>query len=746
MKLTKYLAVGLLSASLIAMELIWTRIFSAEFFYTFAFLILSLAILGLGLGALSLRFFPKLDDEKRIPSYIALSSLMIIIGPVLVFQLGINFPTLFSDFSEIVKLIFALFLLGAPYFLGGIALAVIFKNHSSDMPKIYMFDLAGAGIGVLLAIIFMNLIGTQQTAVWAALPAIAAAFLFTSKKITPLPVMSALLMIILSFYASDTLRTNREEPARVIFEHWDAMAKLKIYEYKPGYRGINIDNHASTTVIGLPGGYNDSLLKLYDYFGINIGYLIRQFKHTDFLALGSGGGKDVAHALAEGAEKVYAVEVNPQINYLVTEGELADFTGNLMNDPRVEVVTEDARAFVRKYENKFDVIFAFSANSYAALASGAFALAENYLFTVEAFEDYWHSLSDSGYLVMEHHFYVPRLVSEMMEAAKDLGIDDIKKHIAVYDMPEWRRKLLLVSKKPLDRETITHAIGGLGPDFHNIQLLFPPQPATKDNIINQIIQRGWEEVADEVPYDISPSYDDRPYTPQMGLWKNFTLDKLKKLEGFEEFFGFPLAKMIIILILIIVSFIIVPLNLLPFLRNGRKMKTPAWMYFFFIGMGFMMVEVIMIQKYTLFIGPSIYSIVTILLTMLLFSGMGSRFSAKLKPAAVFGGIIILLLIDVFAFTELIYVLEGLDLELRIFFTVLFLAPVSFLMGMPFPKGAVRAGNFTDWGFAVNGAASVLGSTLIVLIAFSYGFRVALLLGAGMYALAYLVINRSGQWK
>ena len=746
MKLTKYLAVGLLSASLIAMELIWTRIFSAEFFYTFAFLILSLAILGLGLGALSLRFFPKLDNEKRIASYISLSSLMIIIGPVLVFQLGINFPTLFSNFSEIVKLIFALFLLGAPYFLGGIALAVIFKNYSEDMPKIYMYDLAGAGIGVFLAIIFMNVIGTQQTAVWAALPAIAAAFLFTSKKISPLPVIAAVLMIILSFYASDTLRTKKDEPARVIYEHWDAMAKLKIYEYNQMYRGINIDNHASTTVIGFPGGYNDSLLQIHDYFGINIGYLIRQFEHTDFLALGSGGGKDVAHALAEGAEKVYAVEVNPHINYLVTEGDLSRFTGNLMNDPRVEVVTEDARAYVRKYEDKFDVIFAFSANSYAALASGAFALAENYLFTVEAFEDYWHSLSDSGYLVMEHHFYVPRLVSEMMEAAENLGIDDIKKHIAVYDMPEWRRKLLLVSKKPLDKQTISYAVGGLGPEFHNIQLLFPPQPATKDNVINQIIQRGWEEVADEVPYDISPSYDDRPFTPQMGLWKNFTMEKLDKLEGFEEFFGFPLSKMIILLILIIVSFVIVPLNLLPFLKKGKKMKAPAWMYFFFIGMGFMMVEVIMIQKYTLFIGPSVYSIVTILLSMLIISGIGSRFSAKLKPAAVFGGIIILLLIDIFVFTELIYVLEGLGLPFRIFFTALFLAPVSFLMGMPFPKGALRAGAFTDWGFAVNGAASVLGSTLIVLIAFSYGFKVSLLLGAAMYAFAFLIMRNPGEWK
>ncbi|MFC2131180.1 hypothetical protein ACFLSQ_07075 [Bacteroidota bacterium] len=744
MKKINYAVVALLSVTLIALELAWMRIFSAEYFYTFAFLILSLSILGLGMGALTLRLFPSLGNVNKLGLLLSLASLMALAGPPLVFQLELDFSLLLS-FGMILKLFVTIILLSSPFFFGGIALAFIFKSNNREMPRLYMFDLLGAGSGVFIGIFLMHQFGTPLATFLIALPVILAALLTISPKLRIVPAILLIGMIILCTFSEDILEVERKEPAPVIYKHWDAMSKIKIYQYDNFYRGITIDNHASTTVVGFDGNYNSPYLNRVDFFGINVGHLIRQFDNCTFLALGAGGGKDVMHALVEGAAEVHAVEVNPLINEMMLEGDLAEFTGHIYSNPKVKVVTEDARAYVRRFKNKFDLIFSFSSNSYAALASGAFALAENYIYTTEAFRDYWEAATDNGFIVVEHHFYVPRMVSEVMDALIELGIPNVKRHFAVYDLPEWRRQLLLISKKPLSYGIMANAIGGLGSEHHNIKLIYPPSHSQPDNLINKIVENGWEKASEFASFDISPSTDDRPFTPQMGLWKNFSWDRLSKLQPFEEFFGFPLSKLIIVIILLIVIILIIPLNLLPYLMKGKKLKTVPWLYFFTIGMAFMIVEVILIQKYTLFIGPSVYSIVTILFTLLICSGIGSSFSEKFSKKIIFPAIFILLLLDVFVFTHLIYVLGGLEMFPRILITALLIAPLGFFMGMPFPKGALRAGSLVDWGFAVNGAASVLGSTLIVLIAFSYGFSVALLLGALLYLGAFILITRKSSW-
>lgn len=204
--------------------------------------------------------------------------------------------------------------------------------------------------------------------------------------------------------------------------------------------------------------------------------------------------------------------------------------------------------------------------------------------------------------------------------------------------------------------------------------------------------------------------------------------------------GFPLSKIIIYTILFIVVVLILPLNFIPYFLKGKKLKAAPWLYFFSIGMGFMMIEVILIQKYSLFIGTSVYSIVTVLLTLLLFSGIGSFFSNKFSNTIVFSMILIWLLLEILVFGNLTNVLGYLELFPRMIISMIFLAPLGFFMGMPFPKGTAKIGDLIDWGFAVNSTASVLGSTLIVLIAFSAGFKIALLVGGLMYLCAFAIIS------
>ena len=155
MKAARPWIVALTSITLIALELVWTRLFSAEFFYTFAFLALSLAVLGLGLGALALRLVPAFDRERRLPLWLALTAVTALVGPPIVFRLGMDFALLFSQWHMAARFVLVLVLLGLPFFFGGMALTFVFKHDSADSPRLYRADLLGAGLGVVAAIAAM---------------------------------------------------------------------------------------------------------------------------------------------------------------------------------------------------------------------------------------------------------------------------------------------------------------------------------------------------------------------------------------------------------------------------------------------------------------------------------------------------------------------------------------------------------------------------------------------------------------
>jgi len=802
MKKSIYLVIALISLTLIPLELAWTRIFSAEFFYTFAFLVLSLAILGLGLGALALRLFSGLNRSGLLSLYLALSGLCTLFGPILVFKLGPDFSQVFTSWGMIGKLAVTVLILMSSFFFGGMALAMLFKKNHQDMPRLYMADLLGAGVGVLAAIWTMNYFGTPGASFLIALPVLAASLIVARGFTRLVPIVVAVLVFVFYPSAERLLELERQEMAPVIYKHWDAMSKLKMFDFGPQARGLNIDNVANSPVNRFDGNWDD-VRPGETPWALNVSYLIWQFDSCVFLSLGSGGGGDVLLALAEGATEVHAVEVNAHINYMMVHGDpdgylplpppeedttsvdsigvdtaaadddstqlaeadslvdttavsdsipavmtCPEFSGYLYHDPRVKVVTEDARAYVRRFENKFDIIFSFSSNSWAALASGAFALAESYIFTTEAFMDYWLALSDSGFLVMEHQVYAPRLVTEVMDALKRLGVDKPTDHFAVYNLPQMRRKLILLSKRPLTDEIRYNALGELTPErFESVHLLYPPaNDSIADNIYNRIVTEGWENVADTARVNISPVDDDRPFVAQMGLWRNFDREKMQKLGGYGDFYGLPLSDLILLVILAVVVVVILPVNLLPYLTRGAHLRAAPWLYFFCIGIAFMAVEIVLIQKYALLIGPSLYSIVTILLTLLVASGIGSRFSVKFSDGAVFFVIVGWLLLEAFVFKYILYAAGSLTLVPRMAVSALLIFPLGFFMGMPFPKGALRVGELVDWGFAVNGAASVLGSVLVLWAAFTWGFTVALTLAAVVYLLAYLLMRSNPSWR
>ena len=347
---------------------------------------------------------------------------------------------------------------------------------------------------------------------------------------------------------------------------------------------------------------------------------------------------------------------------------------------------------------------------------------------------------------MEHQFYGPRLVSCVIDALRQAGVTDPAQHLAVYDLPKMRRNLLLIAKQPLTEEIRQNAFVALTPElFEDIHLLYPPPEKLKDNVVARIVRDGWKGTAETAKINLAPATDDRPFIGQMGLWRNLSRDGLRRL-SIVEVSGFPLAKAMIAAIIGVVALVLVPLNLLPYLRRGPRMRVVPWLYFFTIGAAFMIVEVVLIQKYRLFIGPSVYSIAAILLALLLASGLGSRLAPLLADWVPFAGIAAWLVLDVIAGHYWIYGLSSLGMGLRIVLTVLWVVPLGVFMGMPFPKAALRVGELVDWGFAVNGAASVLGAAGVLLVAFELGVSVAMLLGACLYLVAFALLAAQGRWQ
>ncbi len=757
----------LMTVSLTGLEFVWTRLFSAEFFYTFAFLTLSLAVMGLGFGALALRLFKFLADDCWFGLSMSAAAAAALAGPPLVFKLGLDFSLLFSSWVMIGKLAVATALLSASFFFGGIVLAKYFRNDHDRLPSLYMADLVGAGAGVVLAVVLMNGIGAQVATFWVSFPLIVAAFIASRRWMKLLPVALGVGLLVVNGSAGSLLEVPREERASVIYKHWDAMAKIKIYDFGGEYRGINIDNVANTPLIPFDGDwdawYADSTNSQWD---IDIGYLVGLFDHCTFLSLGSGGGMDVLQALDQGAAEVHATEVIPQINRLLLEGDpggyvvrdssvtdstgrlilTPEYTGYLYRDPRVTVVTEDARTYVRRHRQKFDVIYSLSSNTWAALGSGSFALAENYIFTTEAFQDYWNALTPGGFLSMEHQVYVPRLVSEVVDALEDLGIENPRDHFAVYDLPKMRRKLILLSKRPLTDELRNNAYLPLTPErYEDIHLLYPAADSLRDNLVNRIVLNGWRAEADSSVIDLSPATDDRPFIAHMGRWRNLNRESAAKISQYAEFSGFPMSNLILTIVLAVVMVLALPICLLPYALRGNKLRPIPWLYFCLIGVAFMMVEVVLIQRYTLFIGASTYSIAVVLFTLLLASGIGSRFSGRVGAMAAFAGIALWLLLEVAVFRRLTNGLSGMSLLPRVLTSCVIVFPLGFFMGMPFPKAGVRVKELVDWGFAVNGVASVLGATVAVALAFTLGLSGTLAVAALLYLAAFALLAMESRW-
>lgn len=755
-----YAAVALTTLASLLLELTLTRIFSVVFYYHFAFLAISIALFGLGAGGVFTYARKAAGGLSRLAPLAGLASLTTIAA--LAWLLTRREPGAW-DLAAVY------FLSALPFFFAGAVVSLAISETIERVGRVYFFDLVGAAGGCLLLVPLLDLAGGPAAALVAAWCFAVAACLWSrlaagrAARITSC-VLAALVLLLLAANARWNLLDVRHAKGRDLarqqerFVKWNSFSRVALAG-EPGSGMIYIDADAST---GVPWFDFDRLTEAQRREALKLGpslpFLLRPGAKA--LILGAGGGWDVARALASGSRDVTAVEINPIIADTIMRRRFPHYSNGLYLRPEVRLVIEDARAFVRRSRERYQVIQATLVDTWAATAAGAYALSENNLYTVEAFREYLEHLTDDGVLAFTRWGLEPpreslRLVWLAVAALESLGAREPRRHLAVFregkpeDLTRWGvLDHVLIARRPLrgpDLERLCEAARerGLWPAYLPNEHIPGAFAALLEATDRRAFLRAY-------PFDVSPVTDNRPfffYTVQpRDVW-NYLNRIARGSADYEVNRAVPLLFTLLGVSLLATALILVLPPLLAGERVPRRAGiAPFLAYFVAIGIGYILIQVALVQKFILLLGHPTSALSVIVFSMLVASGLGSYFSARLAGAGegrldlVFAGIVAWIAALAPVAGPLCSAAVGWPWAAKAVMTAAMVAPPAFLMGVPFPVGLARLerrhGPAVRWAWALNAAASVLGSVTAVALGLFLGLRETLLAGGLMYAGAW----------
>ncbi len=762
-RLPVFLGVFLTSTSILMMELVLTRIFSVKLYYHYAFMVVSLALFGGGASGIYVYLFAGFFRREKLEKHLTLFAAAYALTIPAVLWLIVTLKLQFSfDPLQAVR-VFLLYLLPAiPFFLGGICISLAMTHLAQDVGRLYAFDLAGAAAGCLLVIPVLHLIGGPDAMLAAGILAAGAALCFARRArrgslLRRVPLAALLLLGFLlaldlyrPFYKIRDVK-GRDEWG-VLFTKWNSFSRITVVQVDGDRKNtwIIMDGDAGTLLPDFDGD-----LSRWRYLQRKISALAYHLKSdARTLVIGPGGGIDILTALTFGNRPVTGVEINPIIVEDVMRGAFREFTGGLYLRPDVRIEIDEGRSFIRRISEPYDIIQATLVDTWAATAAGAFALTENNLYTVEAFKDYFARLAPDGILTITRWNLEPpqqdlRLVAITRAAMEEMGLPDSGRAIMVVrDRPKSEAvECNFLFKKSGFTEAEVDRIEGLSRE-NGFDILYTPRTRPDNPFTRLITAKDPDAFFRSYPFIVTPTRDNSPFffhtVRTSRLWESLFLPWESKKTN--------VGLLILYLVLAFSAFLVLLFILVPlFFRERRALgggrgRLGALGYFIFLGLGYVLVEMALVQKFILFLGPPVYALSVVLFSMLLFSGLGSRFSIRLaaerRPRAVaFLCALIALLVAVYVRVLPVFLYGGVSWSLpaKAVMTVLLLLPLTFVMGMPLPLGISRlrrtAPDIIPWAWGLNGAASVLGSILTIVIAVNLGFDEALWAAALAYACA-----------
>ncbi len=821
-----YLSLLLLSAATLAFEVALTRLFALAQGHHFAFMAVSLALLGAGASGtfLSLRPVPRQGLLRR---WLAASALLFTLT-VPASYLAVNalpFDAYRIAWERVQLLWLALYYLAltAPFFFSGLAVGAALVTWPEEAPRVYGANLFGSGLGPPLALLALATVGGPGTVFGVAwLGSLAFLILIWPGRQARrddlsragsnnlnryyLTISGGLLALVcgLLFLFPPAWADIRLTPyqslsqallypdSRIAFQKWNAFSRVDVIESQgirsapglsmaypggpPAQVGLTVDAQNLSPITRVP----PSEAEFADYLPPALAYQLRP--EADVLIVEPGGGLAVLTALRGGARSVTVVHGNP-----AGASAVRNWGGDLYQDPRVSVVMDDPRSYLRRETGRFDVIIAPLADSFRPVTAGAYALGEEYRYTVEAFSELYEHLEPDGLLVAERWLQLPpteslRLWGIAAEALRRGGVEGPGAHLIA--LRSFQTSLMMASQRPFTPDELRQVQDFAG--ARQYDLIWTP---VLSSVEGPILDLGQEElsrlgvnrynvVSDapyfrtfaglvettnprtfyaDYPYAVAPPTDDRPFFFHFFKWSQ-TPQVIAALGKTWQPFGGS-GYLVLVLLLVLVLVLSALLILLPLAIGKRgiggageqgsskaKLTGRYLLYFLLLGLGFLFVEIPLLQRFIVYLGQPTYAFATVVGALLVASGLGSRFLAdRIWPPLGLSILAGLVLAYPLLIPPLFQVTFGLPLAGRVIVTALALTPLGTLMGTPFPQGLAVARQHTPgllpWIWAVNGCASVVSAVLAPMVAIGLGFQVVMLIGAAAYLGSLLSLGR-----
>ena len=783
-----FAAISLTSFSALLLELALTRLFSVVLFYHFAFLAISVALLGLGAGGvfayLWRNWLTRFLTRTLAATLCTLNAIVIFLALEVVLHVPVSLELSRWNLLRLT----AIYLASAvPFFFTGLIFSVIFARETHHVTRLYGADLLGGATACLAVVPLLNWIGGPNAILFAAFTSAIAAIIWTGNRsagVSPSPVTrwhlhwlaAAALLVLIALNHSGRLldiiyaKGIFRDRSYVEFARWNAISRVEV-DRQGAAKAVVIDADASTYIMNadLRQWHDTDWEKNLMSAPPALANVLRP--HGDYAIIGPGGGVDVLRAVANGSPNVTGIEINPIIATTVMRDRYADYSYHLYERPEVHIHVTDGRSFIRNSHAQYDVIQMTLVDTWASTAAGAFALSENSLYTANAFREYFQHLRPDGLIAITRwEFHEPRealrVVSVAMEALHQLGVANSAAHFMVVSEGELDEDgipvVVLAKKSPFTAEEEAAVTAHLQ-NYDDLKPLYLPSLASHNPFSALIASNDPWTFARTYPYNVAPVSDNAPFF-------FFTLKpgQILSQEGLQQGIDWKVNLGVVVLgmVLLISLAAVLAFLILPMLFAGRDHPSHATprslslLYFVAVGLGYILVEIAFIQRFVLFLGHPTYALTVVIFLLLLSSGAGSLISRRWlpRPALVWKPLLFLaaaICLYVLVLPNLLGVMVGLPFLIKLAVSALILVPLGLAMGMPFPTGLrslasspipelaatpvpelpVPTSNAVEWAWAMNAASSVLGSVLAMVIAINWGLNATLACGALAYLLA-----------
>jgi hypothetical protein len=792
-----YFSLALISSGSLAYEVLLMRLFSIIQWHHFAYMIIALALLGYGISGTLVSIYQRQLIARFIPVYISAVFLFGITSFSCFYiaqSLPLNFEEIFWNFSQVGYLFSIFVLLAIPFLLAASAICLTLMYYPENTGLMYSVNLLASGIGSVAIMLLLYAVYPQSAlliiGIFGLLAGLIACVELGSTPVSKYITHTLVLIIVLiSINQIVELNMSPYKPlkqalqingSRIIDTRSSPLGYLTVIENRtvplrhvpglslktkrepPAQLGVFTDGDNLTVITRFP----ESIDQL-EYLDQTTGALpYHMNKPNDVLIVGSGGGSEILLAIYHGTPHIDAVEVNPQLIELVGRV-YGNFSGNLYSWPNVSTHINEARDYIKTTGKQFDLIQISLLDSFSASASGLHALNESRLYTTEAIKLYISKLKPGGYLVLTRWIKLPprdtlKLLATSIEVLNTVESGQPSQQLAL--IRGWQTSTLLIKNGALTPDEI-NAIQNFCDDRLFDTAFLPgikKDQVNRHNILREpyyysaataLLGGAREDFLHNYKFNLTPASDDKPYFHNFFKWSSFL-----EILSLRDKGGMPLIEsgyIVLLATLLIAVFMSVGLILIPVLTTNRMPRSlshnikfiPFFIFFFFIGLAFLLLEIAFIHKFVLFLHHPIHSVSVILASFLVFAGVGSNFSTRIAQAL---GKQHALLVTVFAissvslfyaiFLEKIFDASlALPLSVKFVFSALLIAPLALFMGIPFPlaiSGLLQhAGYMVPWAWGINGCASVISAILATMLAMHYGLSFVIGLAVLLYIIA-----------